>query len=511
MRIDLELRNYRSFVDENPLRITLADRFVGLIGSNNSGKSSFLRLFYELRPLFGWLATNPTALPDLITGSAIGWHPAGTSDPAELLASENDRGITITFSVDDGALDQSHVPEEVEILFPRATPTQFTLRGKLSGAYLAAPYAKTLSIAGTTVQTNTGETIAEFEPYVSAWRDLFNSTYLPPFRNAINIGAQNDYYDMPIGQAFITNWHERKSGAIKSNNQAALAVESEIGRIFGYQSLQINASPDHSTLQMIVDGHSYRLHEMGAGVTHFVIALMAVATRKPNYVFIDEPELNLHPSLQLDFLTSLGAFASSGVVFATHNLGLARSSADTIYSFRRVRQGYTQVAEYNQTPRLSEFVGELSFAGHKDVAFTAILLVEGPSDVRVVQRLLRLHHVEHRVVLMPLGGGSLINEQAETQLLELLRITPQVYALIDSEREAADAPLEAGRAGFARACERADVPCHILQRRAMENYFPESAVQRVKGPKHRALEPYQKLSECSPHWGKSETGGSPRK
>ncbi len=98
----------------------------------------------------------------------------------------------------------------------------------------------------------------------------------------------------------------------------------------------------------------------------------------------------------------------------------------------------------------------------------------------------------------------MINEQAETQLLELLRITPQVYALIDSEREAADAPLEAGRAGFARACERADVPCHILQRRAMENYFPESAVQRVKGPKHRALEPYQKLSECSPHWGKSE-------
>ena len=67
-------------------------------------------------------------------------------------------------------------------------------------------------------------------------------------------------------------------------------------------------------------------------------------------------------------------------------------------------------------PRLSEFLGELSFSGYKELGFDKILLVEGPTDVTTVQEFLRILQKDHMVVLLPLCGSSLINASAEPQL-----------------------------------------------------------------------------------------------
>jgi hypothetical protein len=40
--------------------------------------------------------------------------------------------------------------------------------------------------------------------------------------------------------------------------------------------------------------------------------------------------------------------------------------------------------------------------------------------------------------------------------------------------------------------------------RALENYFPDRAVKAVLGDKYSALQPYQKLSDANPSWGKTE-------
>jgi recombinational DNA repair ATPase RecF len=57
--IELSVRNYRCFGDE-PSRIRISDGFTALIGINNSGKSSLLRLPYELRRLFGLISSGST-------------------------------------------------------------------------------------------------------------------------------------------------------------------------------------------------------------------------------------------------------------------------------------------------------------------------------------------------------------------------------------------------------------------------------------------------------------------
>jgi energy-coupling factor transporter ATP-binding protein EcfA2 len=212
-----------------------------------------------------------------------------------------------------------------------------------------------------------------------------------------------------------------------------------------------------------------------------------VAVRRPAYVLIDEPELNLHPSLQLDFLTTLAGYTSAGILFATHSLGLARAGAEQIYSVRREQQGVSDVRELEGTPELARFLGELSFSSYEELGFDRILLVEGPTEVKLFQRLLRLYGIEHQVVLMPLGGGSLINAEAEAQLRELKRISSNLLAIVDSERSAAGAEPEANVRGFAEACAKAEIGCHVLELRAIENYFPDHAVKATMGESYRRL------------------------
>lgn len=334
---------------------------------------------------------------------------------------------------------------------------------------------------------------------------LSRTLYIGPFRNAINIGTNQSYYDIQVGQAMIQTWRHWKTGGDKRTNEAAFRLTDDIRRIFSFDDLEINPSPDDTTLQVFVNGRSYRLGELGAGLSQFFLVLANVAVHRPSFILIDEPELNLHPSLQVDFLTSLASYASNGVLFATHSIGLARAVGNRVYSVHRRTAGSSEVMPYEQTPRLAAFLGELSFSSYEELGFDRILLVEGPTEVQTIQQFLRLYSLDHKVVLLPLGGASLINGSvmAEQQLEEIKRISPNIAAVIDSERPNSGARAAKNVLEFERLCKKADIPCHILERRAIENYFTTRAVIQVKGEAYRALGPYEKLGDVAPHWTKS--------
>jgi energy-coupling factor transporter ATP-binding protein EcfA2 len=235
------------------------------------------------------------------------------------------------------------------------------------------------------------------------------------------------------------------------------------------------------------------------------LVLATAAIRRPSYILIDEPELSLHASLQSDFLQTLTAYSSEGVVFATHSLGLARTVADTIYSVVR-SDGRSRLVPYDATPRLAEFIGAMSFAGKPDLGFDRVLLVEGTTDGRAIQQFLRRLGKDHQVLPIPLGGATLIKggDETETQLTELKRITPHISALIDSERTSADAALDPSREGFRNLCLRVGVVCHVLERRALENYFTPEAVERALGPGHLELGHFGSLKRGQGGWSKQQ-------
>jgi len=162
------------------------------------------------------------------------------------------------------------------------------------------------------------------------------------------------------------------------------------------------------------------------------------------------------------------------------------------------------VTPYEATPQLAEFLGEMSFSGFQELGFSKVLLVEGSTDIKTIQQFLRMLKKDHQVLLLSLGGSEMINGGREAELAEILRITPEVAVLIDSDRNAADSALAPSRQAFVEVCRRLGMKVHVLERRAVENYFPESAIRGEKGSKYQALAPYERLSDAAMPWAKHE-------
>lgn len=511
MEFEFTIKNYRCFSDEHPARFTIRPGFTAFVGANNSGKSSLMRLFYELRHVFHLIPSqlNRGSLLNVIK-STYGVSFLSVQDQEQVFTNTNDRDLTIAIkSSETGPNGNPNFhPFELVITIRRADKSCsfqiITPEGPLVKNIQNFENILNLNlrIDDGVVCINDTNTVF-LKPVTDLLSDLANSLYIGPFRNAVNIGSNENYYDIQVGQGFIKKWRDIKTGPFIKQNEAAFQITKDIQKIFEFEEFEINPSADDMTLQVIINGRSYKLPDLGSGLTQFILVLANAAIRQPAYTFIDEPELNLHPSLQLDFLTTLGSYARKGVIFATHNIGLARASADQIYTVRMGNRG-SEVKPLESTPRLTELIGELSFSGYRELGFQTVLLVEGVTEVKTLQQFLRMLKKDHKVLLIPLGGAQLINETTETELAELTRIPANFYALIDSEKTSEEEPLETTREAFLKMCEKVGIRCHVLKRRALENYFTDAAIKQEKGNKYRALGPYESLKETNPAWAKSE-------
>lgn len=502
MEINLTIKNYRCFGDAKPARIQIGPGFTAFVGMNNAGKTALLRFFFEFRSLFQHLST-PAHLPNTLAApQSFDWSP-NILDSRDPFANFNERDLE--FQIDIGDQGLSNKKESLPFLTAlKVTVPRSGNVFQVTPCNLSAYVEGSGTSMGGSLLIQDGQHIADCELLCQAVGALSKTFYIPAFRNVVNAGANTDYFDMSIGEAFVSHWRNQKTGHRKDSIEAIARLTDDIARILGFDRLEINASEDNQTLQLLINGKSFRLDEVGAGVAQFVLTLVNVALKQPEYILIDEPELCLHPSLQLDFLTTLASYAGQGILFATHSYGLARAAGDRVYTVRRSDDESSEVHLIESTPYLSELLGSLSYGGYQDLGFEKVLLVEGPHDLRTIQQFLRRFGKEHQIVLLPLGGSSTINANCESQLAEVKRICPSVAAIIDSERSAADVEIGKDRLAFVAVCEKLVIDCCVTDRRAMENYLTDAAVKKVKGEKYRALEPYEKRSELPIAWSKSE-------
>lgn len=500
MQVELTIKNYRCFPDATPLRFEVREGFTAFVGVNNSGKPSILKFLYEFRNLFQ-IINNSNQLWQLLRGNRMDFSlPQSVKDIRELFSDSNDRDLSIEFRF--SAASSPHPrPSSLSITVPRDR-NLVQIIGFVAGdrQHTAGPiyldHGNWLFHIPHLSMTVDFSELAEFATNIA------NSMYIGAFRNAINTGTNENYFDIAVGQGFIQRWRAYKTGSVKRENELIKQITRDIGSIFELD-LEINPTPDDQTLQIFVGDRSFKLNELGAGIAQFILVLGTAAIRVPTFILIDEPELNLHPSLQLSFLTTLASYAKKGIIFSTHSVGLAKAMADRVYGVKRIKQGESEVYPLEGVPRYAEFLGELSFNGYQDLGFDRIVLVEGPTEVRTIQQFLRQLKKDHKIVLLQLGGRSMINGAREQELLELTRISKNISALIDSERSTAGAVLEASRQAFVEVCKKVGIACHVLERRATENYLSDAAIKKVKGATFKALGAYDKMGGPA-HWGKSE-------
>jgi len=459
-----------------------------------------MRFLLELRQLFQDMRNGMTLFQMLATGSAINFRPLHVLDALEAFSNLNNHHIEfrIKFVHEAGSRVAFGNRYEEEYLFEIQRNMQVALSLYMDGEPIRKA-GNNIGRNGDVINVN-GAPVTTLEPINDTLLSLGNTLYIGPFRNAINAGAKTDYLDIQIGQSFITQFRELKTGNSKKSNTDISRLTDDIRKVFQFDSLDITPTADNLSLHLTVNGKPYKQHEVGSGLAHFVIVLANAALKNPKWILIDEPELNLHPALQLDFLTTLGKYAEEGVWFSSHSIGLARSAAPKVYSVVRMGEGDSVIRPLAGTPSLAEFLGEMSFSSHKELGFEKILLVEGPTEVPTIQQFLRMLGKDRWILLLPLHGHMPKAEELE----EIFRISTDIAALIDSERPSAGATLGQDRQDFLALCSNKGLKCHVLERRAIENYFPDSVVKRTFGDAFRALTAYERLSEANPHWSKSQ-------
>ncbi|REC97508.1 putative ATP-dependent endonuclease of OLD family [Microbacterium sp. AG157] len=484
----LKFRNYRSFTD-GTVELPVDQQFLALVGVNNSGKSSLLRTLYELRAPLSALTgmfTGSSELNKLLRGYPLE-HARVRLEPGEHLTP-------------DGLGDA--VNPEVTIVFDRERSASselireltFEIQGtQVALARIAIGHGREVTCRpGLNVQSYSGGmtgNLIHIDDQSSSievdWNEIHNDIrwlvgnfYVGPFRNAINT-AGNSYYDLQIGKDFIATFNQYLNGDDYRQNKAMRKLIAELADIFGYERLEVSPSPDGTHLVFTTDGSSFRASESGAGISQFVIVAASVLMNRPNILLIDEPELNLHASLQLRFLTLLARYVSGPVLFATHSLGLARSAADQILVATRNPRGSSILKDYQASRDLVQTLGELGYGEYRDEAYKAVLLVEGVTDVRAAMELLSKYGVRNEVAIVALGGDDMAIGGRDVELSQLAKLSPFVFAVVDSEAKTSDAGPSSRRSNFATSCSAAGIECLVLGRRSIENYLNHEATNAV--------------------------------
>ncbi|GGC98749.1 ATP-dependent nuclease [Undibacterium terreum] len=507
----LTLRNYRCFDWHNPAALVFGEGFTALIGQNNSGKSSALRAVYELRNHLASIGST------LHRGSnfQLGTPLLGVADPSELANDGDSRRFQFELGISDSLRPENpNYALALKGVFEFDTNTQICIATKIFviGADGTEEVINESEIK--TGELQNGWIIAypnknrnvEFSRLLDFARDLSASKYFPAFRNAINEGA-GTYYDIPVGTSLVSTWDSWKAGNSKAQKLAIGRVEREIAELLGFGSIQINADQSGKTLDVNIDGRPHKLYEVGAGVAQLIIVLAAALVQKPPYILIDEPELSLHPSLQLNFLSTLGTYSTKGLLYSTHSIGLARSTANRIFATYKIANGSSKMEALGERAvNFSEWLGELSYSSRVELGCEGLLLVEGPTDVLFFQEFLRKIKKDGKYVVMQLGGSSLINSKIGPHIAEMSRLIDpsKIYVFIDSEKKSEGEPIAADRSEFITECGKFGVSASASERRATENYFEAKGIRAALGDEYQPLGPFQLLKESGKPWRKSD-------
>jgi ABC-type cobalamin/Fe3+-siderophores transport system ATPase subunit len=480
----MTIRNWRGIGDRGA-HVELDHQFTALVGVNNAGKTTVVRFLYEFRPvLHAYLNFFTLARSNSVQSVDEEFWATPAVSPGEQIRPIYMPAVRPRISFDlEGEDENPSMTRVSNVTFIETDRGAWRIEWVLPDRSIVEMQTVRLGRAqdGSPIATiDRGHEPASFidlPGIENALLSLTKTLYIGPFRNAINAGGST-YYDLEVGSSFVSQFDQSQNGVEPAANEAIAQMTVDLGEIFGFDRLDVTVSPDKTQLNYIIDGKAMRGSELGAGIAQFVIVAATVLIRRPSFLLIDEPELNLHASLQQSFLSLLARHTSTGVIFSTHSLGLARTMADQLLVCHKASNNIV-VERYHGASNLSSMVGSLGYGGLQDSAYRAVLLVEGPTEVRTFQQLLAKYDVRQEVVIISLGGDDYASGSKDQEIAELKRLSPIVFAVVDSERTAANADAKSNRVAFAATCKNFDVRCSVLERRSIENYLDQPTARRV--------------------------------
>jgi ABC-type cobalamin/Fe3+-siderophores transport system ATPase subunit len=465
----LKIRNYRGIPYRKPLELEIGKGITFFLGPNNVGKTSLIRMFFELRSAISSL--QPHATTEQVNLPVFA-DDLFNQDSAE-------RKIEIEIASRTGELQIYIEPDGDQ-------PKRYVVHTKQPKGWM--------------------EERTELQNELKV---LFvESLFIPSIRPMTVRTHDQTIGDVTISDSLVSTISAWQTGSNLPRKREFAEFEAELGELFSAKEFRIDVGRGSGNLKIRLDGKFFGIEDLGDGLSHFIFVLANALFKKPAYILIDEPENGLHPRLQQTFIRALAAKSTRGLIAASHSIGLARSTADMIYTVAKEENGITVRAfgeSHRYDPSITDTLHELGYAQFVEMGGDCILLVEGQTDIKAFREILRKFNVEQNFIIWHLGGSGFLDSGDVThELMEVKRLNPKKVAVIfDSECTAANAPLAKKFQDFKDTAEKLGYLVFPTDLHSTENYISQSALNAVYPTSgYRALTPFEDFKTVQPRWGK---------
>jgi AAA15 family ATPase/GTPase len=299
--------------------------------------------------------------------------------------------------------------------------------------------------------------------------EFFNPILIPPkrqleFTSTIELGQRI----FPSGKGIINKLFFLKNQDLESEEYKVYRNIYDL--FYEITNSRFNIVPDTNNqivLKYNTNGDWIKASDCGLGLSDVLIILSILNIQNNNVFLIEEPENHLHAEYQKKLLNYIASIKSKQFFISTHSpVFLDSGIVDKI--FYCINNGRIQVSD--QTSK-AEIITSLGYSVAENLVADVIILLEGPTDIPVLQEMLNWFEISSTRIIKywPLGGDIMAYLD-----LSVFAEKHNIFALIDS-----DPGSSVSRTRFIRNCTKTNIVCKKLERYSLENYFPLDSIRKV--------------------------------
>jgi AAA15 family ATPase/GTPase len=206
--------------------------------------------------------------------------------------------------------------------------------------------------------------------------------------------------------------------------------------------------------------------DCGLGLQDLLIIVFVCLSPNYNVIGIEEPENHMHPEIQRKLFKFLKSTGKQYFITTHSSVFLDSKYADNIYMTKK-----DDSIEIISVSDKAELLTNLGYSVIDNLVSSLIILVEGPSDIPVIEEFAKILDIYDgcNFKMWPLGGD--IMDQLD---LSVMSQSFKLLVLIDKDPKSSKI-----RNSFMKKCKELEIEVFQLERYAIENYFTLDAIKSV--------------------------------